>query len=284
MASKSALITGGASGLGKHLALALHAQGAVIVIADINVELGTAFAEELNGTRADSAFFKQVDVTDWDQQVELFKYVIEHVDRLDYVFANAGILESTFLGSTSSSTFEYKKPDMSTVTINLHGVLYSSTLAAQVFRTQPLVNGFRGKIVATASVASFLAIPHMPLYSASKHGLIGFVRSFASQLEPEGITVNAVCPNITRSGLTSPDVFDAVEGQGRLTPNDVVTGAFLSFLGDNKSTGQAVEVSMDKVRTRPPPEVFDEIVQANVDGLSEVHKAAYAPAAVPVPE
>lgn len=101
----------------------------------------------------------------------------------------------------------------------------------------------------------------MPLYSASKHAVLGFMRSFAVQLGPEHITVNAVCPNITRksciyftilssikrtilnvcassgSNLSPPEVFDMVQAQGRLTSNETVTSAFISFLGDNTANG-----------------------------------------------
>jgi len=100
-----------------------------------------------------SAFFHKADVTKWQDQVYLFKVTLQHINRLDYVFANAGVLESTFLGHTSSEEVEFIEPDMSTLTINVVGALYTCQLAAQVFRTQPLVEGFRGKMVITASVA-----------------------------------------------------------------------------------------------------------------------------------
>jgi len=273
---KTALITGGASGLGRHLAEALHARGVTLVIADINETAGATFVETLNKSRQRSAFFHKVDVTKWQDQVHLFKVILQYVNRLDYVFANAGVLESTFLGHTSSEEVEFVEPDMSAITINVFGALYTCQLAAQVFRTQSLVEGFRGKMVITASVASFCAIPHMPLYSTSKAALVGFVRSFAPQLAPEGITVNAVAPNITRSNLAPSEVFDAVHALGRLTPNENVTAAFLSYLGDNRDNGLLKEVSMNDVFVRPVPHPMNVQVTENVNLLSEGNKAAYA--------
>jgi len=272
---KSALITGGASGLGKHLATTLHAQGATILISDINNDLGVALANSMNKERPSSAFFKRADVSVWEDQVELFKFAVLSLKRIDYVFANAGILESTFLTQTSSSVVEYVKPDMTTLRTNLDGVLYTSNAAVQVFRTQEIVQGFRGKIVVTASVASFTAIPNMPLYSSSKHALVGFVRSLAQQVEHERITVNAVCPNITRSNLASQEVFDKVQQKGRLTPNEAVTAAFISFVGNSTLNGQTKEVSMDQTYQRPVPEPLNKAVVDNIAELSEGHRVAY---------
>lgn len=100
-----------------------------------------------------SAFFHKADVRKWQDQVQLFNSALVEVKRIDYVFANAGVLESTFLAHTSSENVEYVEPNMTTINTNVVGALYTCQLAAQVFRTQPLVEGFRGKIVITGSVA-----------------------------------------------------------------------------------------------------------------------------------
>jgi NAD(P)-dependent dehydrogenase (short-subunit alcohol dehydrogenase family) len=78
---------------------------------------------------------------------------LEKVKRIDYVFANAGVLESTYLGYTPAEKVEFVEPDMTTINVNVTGALFTCQLAAQVFRTQELVEGFRGKMVVTASVA-----------------------------------------------------------------------------------------------------------------------------------
>jgi len=273
---KTALITGGASGLGRHLAETLHSRGVTLIIADINHTTGVAFVQALNETREGSAYFHKVDVTKWEDQVDLFKATLEDVKRIDYVFANAGVLESTFIGHTSAEKVEWVEPNMMTINVNVLGALYTCQLATQVFRTQTIVDGFRGKMVVTASVASFSAITYMPLYSASKHALVGFIRSFAPQLASEGITVNAVAPNVTRSSLAPSEVFDAVHALGRLTSNEKVTSVFLSYLGDNKDTGLIKEVSMDDIFVRPAPVPVNQQVTDNAIFLAEGNKAAYA--------
>jgi len=275
---KNALITGGASGLGRDLALGLHAQHTNVLIADKNEAMGSRLIQELNDKRPGSASFRRVDVTDWEDQVALFKFATNKLGRIDYVFPNAGIIESTYLAHTPAETIPYVKPDLSTIDINLKGVLYTSQLAVQVFRTQPIVDGFRGQIVATASLASFSAIPYMPLYSASKFAVLGFVRAFGGQLAHEHITVNAVCPNITRTNLTTTEAFNEFEKNGLLTSNAKVTEAFMSFLGDSKTTGEAAEVSLDQIYRRPPTEPVDGTVVHVIAGLSGGFKAAYAPA------
>lgn len=100
-----------------------------------------------------SAFFQKTDVTNWEDQVQLFKTALHHVDRIDYVFPNAGIAESTYLPHTSNREIEWVRPDLKTMDINVTGVLYTCTLAAQVFRNQSIIGGFKGKIILTVSVA-----------------------------------------------------------------------------------------------------------------------------------
>lgn len=117
------------------------------------ISLTLQFPSQHPRRRRSSAFFCKTDVTKWEDQVHLFKRSLEDVKRIDYVFANAGILESTYLPHTSSEKVEWIKPDVSTIDVNVTGALYTCHLAAQVFRTQPIIDGFRGKALVTASVA-----------------------------------------------------------------------------------------------------------------------------------
>ena len=113
-------------------------------------------------TLRSSAFFHHVDVSNFEIQVDFFKEALKQVPtgRIDYVFPNAGIAESTYLADPDPGTAEgglpkletFVKPDLLTIDVNLNGVLYTTSLATQLFRTQPLVDGFRGKIVITTSI------------------------------------------------------------------------------------------------------------------------------------
>lgn len=164
-----------------------------------------------------------MDVSKWASQVQLFKFAVESVGRIDYVYANAGIIEPPWLPPASSITKlgdDFLEPDLGVISVNVNGTLYTANLAVQVFRRQELVDGIRGKLIVTASVASVSLSIHLcdvltdsfcwarscrgiyampqPLYCTSKHGLVGLVRAMALQHFSEGITVNGVAPNATR--------------------------------------------------------------------------------------
>jgi len=102
-----------------------------------------------------SAYFHETDVRSFPSQLSLFKSTLSNpnIPRIDYVFANAGILECGYLLSPDGSKEEWREPDMKTIDINVTGVLYTTNLAVQAFRKQQVKDGFRGKIVVTASVA-----------------------------------------------------------------------------------------------------------------------------------
>ncbi|KAF8317873.1 NAD(P)-binding protein [Clavulina sp. PMI_390] len=277
---KVVIITGGASGLGKHLAAALHSQGATLVLADINEELGMATAAELNAKRANSTIFIRTDVTSWDDQVHLFRTTMSNplTPRIDYVYANAGLYETAYLPPMTSSSpdaIDWSKPALKAFEVNSISVLYTCQLAAQVMRTQSIVNGFRGKIIATASIAGFAPIEFMPQYSAAKHSVVGLVRAFAPQVALHNITINGVGPNVTRSNLAPKVAFDEVEAMGMLTPNENVTEAFLSFLGDSTENGLVKEVSMDDIVAPPLPKPLNPQVRDNLAFLGEAPKMKY---------
>lgn len=275
---KTALITGGVSGLGKHLAEDLHAQGVTLVIADINEASGASFIAELNGRRANSAFFHKTDVTKWADQVSLFKSALSNVKRLDFVFANAGMGESAYLptGSSVSSPGDWVEPNISTININVIGVLYTTNLAVQVFKAQEKVGGVRGKVIVTASIISFNAVPFLPMYTTSKHALTGFIRSMGPTFASEGIYINGVGPNLTRTGLIPQAAFDATEQMGTLTPIETVTKAFLSFLGpENTDSGVIKEATMSDIVAHAPEAPLNASVKTNVEFLAASGKAMY---------
>lgn len=154
--------------------------------------------------------------------MSLFKSALSSVKRLDFVFANAGMGESAYLPSGVSSPGDWVEPNLATINVNVIGVLYTTNLAVQVFKAQPVVDGFRGKVIVTGSIMyvvrllwkvkvlteddcscrSFNAVPYLPMYSTSKHALTGFIRSMGATLAPEGITVNGVGPNLTRESYS----------------------------------------------------------------------------------
>lgn len=183
--TSSVRVTGAASGLGKNLAETLHAQGATLIVADYNASAGEAFVAQLNVDRAEyvfhpyysslfpphltvhtslffslsprtgsSAFFQHVDVTKYDSQLSLFTAARTLVPRVDYVFVNAGVSDDgMLLHPDNQPRGTFVPPNIAVLDVNINGAVYSTTLAVQLLRDQEVVNGCRGKIVVTASLA-----------------------------------------------------------------------------------------------------------------------------------
>lgn len=161
------------------------------------------------------------------------------------MFPIAGIGERKWLPFPSESremaADQFEKPDLGVVDVDLTGVLYTVALAVQQFRRQDAVawgsegqdggddrgqKRFRGKIGLVASVCGFYCVPSLPVYTAAKHALVGLTRSYGVLLQGEGITVNAVAPNVVRTGISDSRFYDMLEGEGLLTPMEGLMEAF----------------------------------------------------------
>jgi NAD(P)-dependent dehydrogenase (short-subunit alcohol dehydrogenase family) len=176
---KVAIVTGGAGGLGAATSRALHAQGARLVIADVDEEGGRAVAEEVGGE------FVRCDVSSLEENRTL-------MDReVDLVFLNAGV--ASHIGVGPEFELERYRRVMG---INLDGVVFGTVAALPALRKRG-----GGAIVATASLAGLTGTPMDPLYSANKHAVVGLARSLGPSLELEGIRFNAVCPGYAESKI-----------------------------------------------------------------------------------
>lgn len=92
-----------------------------------------------------------------------------------------------------------------------------------------------------ASVCGFYCCPTLPIYTAAKHGVVGFVRSYGKYLPSEKITLNAVTPNVIRTNISTQQFYDKLDDDGLLTPIEGVVDAFESLLGDNPMSGECLE-------------------------------------------
>jgi len=120
----------------------LAKKGMKVFIADRDEEGGQKIAQEIGGQ------FGKVDLADWDSQVKAFTQALSAFGRLDYVYGIGGIGERRWLpnNSTSTSGYEFEKPDLTVLDVDLNGVLYTSALAIQQARRQDVgQNGFRCK-------------------------------------------------------------------------------------------------------------------------------------------
>jgi NAD(P)-dependent dehydrogenase (short-subunit alcohol dehydrogenase family) len=214
---KVVLITGGAGGIGRATALAAAEAGAVVVVADLNEEDGTALASQLGG------HFFPVDVTSLEANEAMVAFALEKAGGLDHVFLNAGIASGTNLGD-EFSLGAYRRA----MGVNLDGVVFGVQAALPALRARG-----GGSIVATASLAGLTGMPMDVIYTANKHAVVGIARSLGPALEGEGIRVNAVCPGFTESALTAGlEEGIAQYGVPLMPASDVASVVMGLFTGD----------------------------------------------------
>lgn len=182
---KVALITGGASGLGKAVATALSEQDAVVAIADINEDLGRQTAAELG------LHFIKLDVRDPDENTAAVAETVEKFGGLDLVHLNAGI-ESPFSFGDDFDVDRYR----ASMAINLDGVAFGFHAA----RPALLASG-GGSVIATASLAGLAAMAPQPTYGANKAAVVGMVRALGPAHVAEGIKVNGICPGFADTAI-----------------------------------------------------------------------------------
>ena len=186
--SKVAIITGGASGIGRATAELFVAEGAKVVIADIQDQPG----KELAAQQGDAMHYVHCDVSE-DPQVEaLVAATVARYGRLDIMLNNAGIQGDT------SSFFDIRPESFDRMMRLLAGSVVSGHQhAARQFRKQ----GSGGAILSTTSAAGLLGGYSNLSYTAAKHAIVGLVRAAAFELAPLGIRSNAIAPGVTLSPI-----------------------------------------------------------------------------------
>lgn len=186
---KTILITGGAGEIGKATAHRFAANGATIVLLDINE---MRLAEVAQGLKdyGNPVYTVRCNVTDAQEVAEMFAIAVEQVGQLDYVVNNAGY-QGVF-----AKTDEYPEEDFQKVIdINVVGVFHILKAAAQHLRKAG------GAIVNMASHAGVDGPPNMLAYAASKFAVIGMTQTAAKDLAPYGIRVNALSPSLIGPGF-----------------------------------------------------------------------------------
>ncbi|WP_328922837.1 bifunctional aldolase/short-chain dehydrogenase [Streptomyces griseoaurantiacus] len=183
LATRVALVTGAGSGIGKAIAHRLVAEGACVVVADLNAENAAAVAEELGG--ADRAVAVTVDVTDEEQIAEAFRAAVLAFGGVDLVVNNAGISISKPLLETTAKDWDLQHDVMA------RGSFLVSREAARVMIAQ----GLGGDLVYIASKNAVFAGPNNVAYSATKADQAHQVRLLAAELGGHGIRVNGVNPD-----------------------------------------------------------------------------------------
>lgn len=204
-----ALVTGGASGLGRATALALAAAGAEVVVADLDAEGGERVAAQVGG------HFVATDVSDLESNRAMVAFALGRCGRLDLAHLNAGVTSGCGLGDDFDLA-AYRRA----MGVNLDGVVFGAHAVLAALRRND--GPERGAIVATASLAGLTAVPMEPLYAANKHAVVGLARSLGPALALDGIRFNAVCPGFAESAMTAP-IREGLAAAGfELIPAEVV--------------------------------------------------------------
>jgi NAD(P)-dependent dehydrogenase (short-subunit alcohol dehydrogenase family) len=216
---KVALVTGGASGLGRATALALAEAGAVVVVADLD-EGGAREVAGLVGGHAIAT-----DVSDLEDNRAAVAYATEQAGGLDLAFLNAGVSSGCGVGEDFDLGL-YRRA----MGANLDGVVFGTHAVLPALKARG-----GGAIVATASLAGLTAVPFDPIYAANKHAVVGLARSLGPALAPDGVRFNAVCPGFAESRIIAP-IREGLQAAGvDIIPAETVADAVLRLLAGDVS-------------------------------------------------
>jgi NAD(P)-dependent dehydrogenase (short-subunit alcohol dehydrogenase family) len=194
LADKTALVTGGASGLGAATVKRFIEEGCQVCLCDIQDELGESFAAELG----DSAFYVRCDVTDEDQVAAAVDAAVERFGHLDILFHSAGIVGAVGpIATTPGDEWRFS------IDVLLNGTFYALKHAARV-----MVPRGQGSIVSMASTAGLMGGLGPHAYAAAKHGVVGLTKNVAAELCLHGVRVNA----IAAAGMATPMVAKVSTG------------------------------------------------------------------------
>jgi len=214
----SAIVTGGASGIGEAAARALAAKGAIVVVADLNAEKGEALAKEIGGA------FVNVDVTNTEQLQNAVDTAVELAPLWSLVnSAGIGWAQRTIGRDGNPDSAHNLDAFKKVIAINLIGTFDAVRLAATAMSLNtPNENGERGAIVNMASVAAFDGQIGQASYSASKGGVVGMTLPVARDLSAAGVRLNTIAPGLIDTPIygegEASEAFKANLGQNVLFP------------------------------------------------------------------
>jgi 3-oxoacyl-[acyl-carrier protein] reductase len=238
--NKVSIVTGGAQGLGKAIALELARKGSHLVVGDVNLKAAQRVTEEVHalGRRA---LALRVDVSKATDVNEMADRVVKEFGRIDILVNNAGICQVISIEEMTEEDWDR------VMNVNLKGVFLSSRAVMGVMKKQR-----SGRIVNMGSVAGKVGgIATGANYSVSKAGVICFTKALARELAPYGVTVNAVAPGVIETdmtrGITQGDFTDYLKAipLGMIGSAEDVSHAVAFLVSDEARyiTGEILDVN-----------------------------------------
>jgi NAD(P)-dependent dehydrogenase (short-subunit alcohol dehydrogenase family) len=242
LAKKVAIVTGGASGIGRATAELFVDEGAQVVVADVDAERG----EEVAATLGAAAAFKRTDVADAKEIQELVDFAVERFGGLDVMFNNAGI-PSSFARLLDNDLSDHER----VMAVNLFGVMAGTQRAAR-----HMAEHGGGSVINTTSIGALTGGAGPLSYRVSKAAVIAFSRSAAIDLAQHGIRVNCIAPGHIATGITNYDIGPIIELtqplQRRGDPADVAN-AVLYLAGDRSAQVTGIVLPIDGGTVAGPP-------------------------------
>jgi len=235
---KVALITGGARGIGRAIALIFAKEGADVVVADVNLEIALKTASEIENLGR-KALALEMDVTNYDKVEEGINKILDKMGKVDILVNNAGITKDNLLLRMSHTDWD------AVINVNLTGTFNCIKAVCR-----PMIKQRSGRIISIASIIGLMGNPGQANYAASKAGIIALTKTVAKELASRNINANAVAPGFIQTEMTAKlseeikkKMLEAIPLAKLGTPEDVANVCL--FLASDESsyiTGQTITI------------------------------------------
>ncbi|MCX5694305.1 MAG: 3-oxoacyl-[acyl-carrier-protein] reductase [Candidatus Omnitrophica bacterium] len=235
---KVALVTGGARGIGRAIALTFAKEGADIVVADVNLEIAQKTALDIEGLGR-RAMALAMDVTNYEAVEEGINKILDKMGKVDILVNNAGITKDNLILRMSLADWD------AVINVNLKGTFNCIKAVSR-----PMIKQRSGRIISIASIIGLMGNPGQANYAASKAGIIALTKTVAKELASRNVNANAVAPGFIQTEMTAklPEEIkkkmqEAIPLGTLGTPEDVANVCL--FLASEESryiTGQVITV------------------------------------------